>query len=157
METLERFYERRKWGDALMIAAGITISALSSWTYALAMGCSVPVYWLVRARPWQNWIADPRFWLGTGLSLLVTLGAVGPFLPPYLELAQAGLARVPLEEADFWSSSLLDYLLPNWRHPLWEASVRRVFQATGKSLPCEFVLSFGYVGGIDVYAIRADE
>jgi hypothetical protein len=144
---MERFYERRKWGDSLMIAAGITISALSSWYYALALGCLVPVYWLVRARPWRNWIADPRFWLGTGLSLLVTLGAVGPFLPPYLELAQAGQARVPLEEADFWSASLLDYSLPNWRHPLWEASVRRLFQSNGQSLPYEFLLSFGYVGG----------
>ena len=144
---MERFWEQRRWGDSLMIAVGITISALSSWYYALALGCLVPIYWLVRARPWRNWITDQRFWLGTGLSLLITLGALGPFLPPYLGIARAGLARVPLEEADFWSASLADYVLPNWRHPLWGASVRRVFQSSGEPLPYEFLLSFGYVGG----------
>lgn len=143
---MERFWRRRRWGDGLLIATGLLVSALSSWYYAMALALLVPPYWLVRARPWRVWLTRRWFWSGVGLASLVTICAVGPFALPYVDVARSGLARVPLEEADFWSASLADYLLPNWRHPLWGAAVRRALLGNDDLLPYEFLLSLGYVG-----------
>lgn len=144
---MERFWKRRCWSDGLLIAAGVSVSALSSWYYALALALLAPIYWLVRARPWRAWLAGRWFRYGVGLAGLVTACAVVPFALLYADVARVGLARVPLKEADFWSASLADYLLPNWRHPLWGSAVRRALTGRDVLLPYEFLLGFGYIGG----------
>jgi len=143
---VERFWRRHWWRDGLLIAIGLSVSALSSWYYALALALLVPVYWLARARPWRVWLTGRWFWSGVGLASLVTVCVVAPFAFLYVDIAQSGLARVSLEEADFWSASLADYLLPNWRHPLWGTAVRRALLGSDGLLPYEFLLSLGYIG-----------
>jgi hypothetical protein len=145
---LERLWRRRCWSDGLLIAVGTSVSALSSWYYALALALLVPVYWLVRARPWRTWLVGRWFWSGVGAATLITLCAVAPFALLYAGVVRAGQATVPLQEADFWSASLADYLLPNWRHPLWGAAVRRILLGREALPPYEFLLGFGYSGGI---------
>lgn len=141
---MERFWERRRWSEGLWVAAGISLSALSSWYYALALALLAPLYWLARARPWRTWIAGRWFWVGVGAAILVTACAATPFAALYRDVAATGAARVPLEEADFWSASLLDYLLPNWRHPLWGAALRRMLLGREGLPPYEFLVSLGY-------------
>jgi len=143
---MERFWEQRRRRDGLLIAVGISVSTLSSWYYGLALALLAPLYWLVRARPWRRWLTGRWFWSGAGLAIMFTACAVVPFALLYSDVVQMGLARVPLEEADFWSASLMDYLLPNWRHPLWGAALRRVLLGRDDLLPYEFLLSLGYSG-----------
>jgi hypothetical protein len=145
---MERFWRRHRLGDGLLIALGVIVSALSSWYYALALALLSPLYWLVRARPWRIWLGNWRFWRGIGLAGLVTACAVLPFVLLYKGVAGAGAAKIPLEEADFWSASLLDYILPNWRHPLWGNSVRQMVIGGDTLPPYEFLLGLGYSSGL---------
>jgi hypothetical protein len=145
---LERFWQRRRLSDGLLISAGLAMSALSSWYYAMALALLAPLYWLVRARPWRTWLSGWWFWRGVGLAGLLVACAVIPFALLYVDVAKVGMARVSLEETDFWSASLLDYILPNWRHPLWGAAIRRVLMGGDTLPPYEFMLGFGYSGGL---------
>lgn len=145
---MERFWRRQRWSDGLLIAAGISVSGLSSWYYALALGLLAPLYWLVRARPWRTWLSGRWFWLGIGATILITCSVLMPFALLYTDIVRAGQATVPLREADFWSASLVDYLLPHWRHPLWGAAMRRILWGREGLPPYEFLLGLGYSGGV---------
>jgi hypothetical protein len=145
---LERFWTQRRWRGGLLIGLGVSLSALSSWYYGLALAILVPVYWLARARPWRDWLAGRWFWVGVGVAGVIVVTSVAPFLLPYAQVAASGRMRIPLQEADFWSASLIDYALPNWRHPLWGVQVRRALTGQEGLLPYEFLLSPGYVVGL---------
>jgi hypothetical protein len=141
---IERFWHRHCGRDAGLVAIGVAVSTLSSWYYAFMLAVLAPLYWIVRARPWREWFMRRWFWTGMALSLLVVICAVTPFALWYAPVFQMGEAKIPLAEADFWSASVADYLMPNWRHPLWGAAVRRALTGQAGLLPYEFLLMPGY-------------
>jgi len=69
-----------------------------------------------------------------------------PFLLPYLQIDAEGAATIPLDEAQFWAASPLDYVLPNARQPLWGAAVQRIGWPFPGDMPYEFMtVSIGWV------------
>jgi hypothetical protein len=145
---LERFLKQKRGHSIFLIVAGFLISAWSSWYYAMILAILSPLYWLIRARPWHIWVSRSWFWVGTALVILISGCLVAPFLYPYVEILQSNQAKISLAEADFWSASILDYLLPNWRHPLWGPIERKALLGEDLLLPYEFLLNFGYASAL---------
>ncbi len=156
---LERFIQKtsgqtdkqgRPWLDAGLAGVFFAASALSSWYYALAWGVLAPEYLYTRTRKaWSksNWQA----WVRGGLAFAAASGAlIVPFLLPYLEVQQAGAAKIPLEQTAFWSANLTDFFTPNPRHFLWGDWVQNHLTPFA-DLPYEFLLSWGL--GLSILAL----
>jgi hypothetical protein len=140
---LDRFVERRRPLDAAGAGLAFAASALSSWYYGMALALLLPVYLYLRARRRER-SAQRAPWLTGGLVFLaVATALVLPFTLPYLRVQRAGQARVPLEQAAFWSASLTDYMTPNPRHFLWGGWVRDNLMPFPDELPYEFLVGWG--------------
>ncbi|MBI1881030.1 MAG: hypothetical protein HYR94_22850, partial [Chloroflexi bacterium] len=120
---LERFLRTGKRRDAFAGGVAFGLNALASWYIALAGGLLALVWIAARARPWSNYFKQRRIW--TGLAIFTTTSAVFiiPFLPPVLAVSRDPDTQPPLENANFWSASPTDYLIPNPFHPLWGSFV----------------------------------
>jgi hypothetical protein len=71
-----------------------------------------------------------------------------PLAVPYLRLSRQVKLNIPLEEVDFWSASLTDYLVPPGLHPLWGEWVRGHLLGVAAEYPqigLEFVLGVGFI------------
>jgi len=82
------------------------------------------------------------------MAIIILLGLV-PLVLPYLELRQQVSLHIPLDDVDFWSASVSDYLLPPGLHPIWGKWVRERLLSVPMEYPqisLEFVLGIGWIG-----------
>ncbi len=106
----------RKARPGAMAGLFAALCALSSWYYAYMLAVMLPVYVLVRARPWRASLRDPGMWRALAAFAVVVVFLTGPIAARAIGL---GSATWSLGYADRWSASLDDFLLPNVYHPLW--------------------------------------
>ena len=152
---LERWIQRPRWRWILLAATGFAMAAWASFYYALGLLILGPLYLLVRL--WRSSIDRARWIQASALVLLVGLVLV-PAAIPYLQLGQELNLEIPLEEVDFWSASITDYLLPAGLHPIWGAWVRaNMLSVPGDfdQIALEFTLGLGFVALLfAVYGLR---
>jgi len=142
---LQRWMAARnlRWG--LLAALGFWLAAWASTYYAFGLGLLGSLFLIIQLRRAQ---ADRR----TG-QLLAILGIVGALAVasvgwPYWQLSREIRLIIPLEEVDFWSASLTDYLLPPGLHPIWGSFVRERLLSIPPEYPqiaLEFVLGPGWL------------
>ena len=143
----ENFAEKQKPRDALLMGIGFAISTLSSWYYGMILTIMGVIYLLVRVSSRRAFLKMRTTWIGLGVFTATVVLLVGPFTWPYLSVAQSGAARIPLEMADFWSASLLDFFLPNVRHPLWGEALQTFLPTAADGPLYEFILGLGLTTG----------
>ncbi len=152
---LERFIrrwsdeqEKRELMDAAAMGLAFSAAVLSSWYYGVVLGLLAPIYLAARIRSGWRTVSWRRAFRA-GLVFVATAGIlILPFLLPYMEIQQAGAARVPLEQAAFWSANLSDFVLPNPRHVIWGDWVQRNLTPFPEGLPYEFLVGWGLLPSI---------
>ena len=116
--ALERFIASHHMRWAIAIGVGLTLIALSSWYYAYSALLLLPLYILMRARPWREHWSQARWWRGLLVIGLIILVLVVPFALPYYQLFTQGQLARDLDEAASWSLNPYDFFIPNLSHPL---------------------------------------
>jgi hypothetical protein len=157
---LERFVRTRKPKYALGGGIAFGLNALASWYYAVAAGVLTLAWGIVRLFSHRDVvrgkeIRSASLWEWQGLVLFVVAAGIliVPFVIPYLAVANDPDTAIPLENTNFYSASLSDYLIPTPFHPLWGDLVR------GHLLPHlekgEFIIGWGFVAWLfGLYALR---
>lgn len=140
--SLERVLRDRRWAWGLGVGLFFALTALSSWYYAFMAGLLLPIYALVRARPWREHLRQRHVWAALGAAVLVAALCIGPAIWPTLELSGQETMSYSLQWVDRWSASVADYLLPNVMQPLWGGATTRFYQ--GQRYFYERVLYLGY-------------
>jgi hypothetical protein len=143
--SVERFLGQQRPRYAFLAGLGNAISALSSWYYGMILAISGIVYLLARIPEWRSHSKMRATWAGVGIFAVTVVVLVGPFTVPYMSVIQSDAAYIPLEMADFWSASLLDFLVPNMRHPLWGDGLQAFLPTLPDGPIYEFILSWGVI------------
>jgi hypothetical protein len=151
----ERWVRTRRWRWVFLAAVGFAMAAWATFYYAFGLLILGPIYLFVRLRSTS---LDRERWLQAGvLGLLVAL-ALLPVSIPYWQLGQELTLKIPLDEVDFWSASLTDYLLPAGLHPIWGNWLRTNLLSVPREfdqIALEFVLGLGFVAILfTIYGIR---
>ena len=138
--------QRLRW--AVVAAFGYALSAWASLYYAFALGLLGALYVLWRLRQTRSLWLTPH--LRNGILVLGSLLLLFllPVIAPQLALGRSVPLAIPLEDVDFWSASLTDYMLPPGLHPWWGAWVRDNLLGVPSEYPqlgLEFVLGVGFV------------
>lgn len=144
----DRWLERREVRIAAIFGLAVGLAGLSSWYYLFMLGLLIPVYALafVGWRGLRPLLMSKRSWWGILAGTAVLALLVVPFLLPYMAVAREGSAVIPVEDAGFWSASIVDYLLPNPRHPIWGEAVQSLAWPIPEiDMPPEFMLSVGWI------------
>jgi len=115
---LDKALDERRSRPAVMAGFFAALSALSSWYYAYMLVIILPIYVLVRARPWRFTLTDRRLWKAAAAFVTVVATLTVPVAIPAAGLGSSSLSW-SLGYADRWSASLDDFFLPNIYHPLW--------------------------------------
>jgi hypothetical protein len=125
--AFERYRDdpRPRWGAVLGVAAALV--ALSDWYYAYSASILLPVYALLRARPWSEFWGRLEWWRGLGLAACISSLLVLPFALPYARLRAEGQLDRGIGELEFWSLNFYDFFLPNRLNPWWGDWVVRWF------------------------------
>ncbi len=124
--AFDRFLDRKSAARAAVFGVCAAMVALSSWYYAYAAGLMLPLYALVRSRPWrEHWTG--AWWRGLAIAAMTAAVLVLPFLMPYLQLRSRGGLTRGIVEMEFWSINFYDFMLPNLLNPLWRGFVERWF------------------------------
>jgi hypothetical protein len=140
--SFERFLARKTSARAAVLGVCVAMVALSSWYYAYAVGLMLPVYALVRSRPWrEHWNAE--WWRGLAVAAASAALLVLPFLIPYLGLRSRGGLTRGIAEMESWSINFYDFFLPNRFNPAWAEFVLRWFPQEGTQW-VERGVSLGY-------------
>ncbi|TAK11416.1 MAG: hypothetical protein EPO35_12340 [Acidobacteria bacterium] len=128
--TMHRFVERPALGRAVVLGLAVGVQALACGYYGVfgGLGVVAGVVWFAATNGhWRR----PRYWLLAAAAAAVSLMVIGPLLPSYLALRDAGLDRT-LQEAQqysvrwrsYFASGFLVYrwilpLLGSWREVLF--------------------------------------
>jgi hypothetical protein len=142
--SLEQLLSSKRVRSAILAGVFFALSALSSWYYAPMFGLCAALYVLARARPWRQRLLDRRLTL-----LLVVAVAIASVLmaPSALLTAQQwsrGEMQFSLPEADRYSASMDDWVIPNPLHSWWGDVVADHF-VKRQDVP-EFLVSLSWVG-----------
>jgi hypothetical protein len=135
-----------RWG--IVASAGFLLAAWASAYYGLGLALLGPLFLLVQLRGQPGLARDRSAW--RLLAALLVAGAIGllPLALPHWQLGRTNRLAIPLEEVDFWSASVTDYLLPPGLHPLWGSFVRQRLLSIPAEYPqiaLEFVLGLGWL------------
>ncbi|NUM44923.1 MAG: hypothetical protein HUU38_09470 [Anaerolineales bacterium] len=148
------FYGLENWAQTFTIrwaaitALGFIVAAWASPYYAAGLALLAPVYVLARIRISLAFFRSKQTWTSLGLMLALVIIFVVPVAWPYLQLGKQIDLEIPLDEVDFWSASLTDYLVPTGVHPLWGTFVRERLLSVPvefEQISLEFVLGVGYL------------
>jgi hypothetical protein len=145
---LDYWLEKRELWAAVVLAAAVALAGLSSWYYLFMLGLLLPVYGLAFTgrRGLRQFLTSRQTWVGMLVGSTVLAALIVPFLIPYIEVARDGEAVIPIDDVAFWSASIVDYLLPNPRHPIWGEAVQSLsWPFPGIDMPQEFMLSVGWL------------
>lgn len=143
---LDRWLEKQRVRDAVLVGISTALAALSSWYYALMLVLLLPVYVIAQGCSRPKFLTNQRTWRQIALIGGLIVGICLPFALPYVELAQAGETAVSVNDVTFWSASPVDYLMPNPRHPLWGDFIQGImWPLPGQEMPAEFVVSIGWI------------
>ncbi|MCB0153998.1 MAG: hypothetical protein KDF65_04310 [Anaerolineae bacterium] len=141
--VLERLVRTRRPVYGLAAGLAFALNALASWYYAVAGGLFMVVWGLVRLWPYGPALRDRRLWLALGLFAGAAGPLIWPFAWPYLTVLREAEISIPMENSNFYSASLTDYLLPSpfqfWWGGWVSANLLRQREAG------EFILSWGLV------------
>jgi hypothetical protein len=116
---LERLFRERRLRHSIAGAMLCSLAALSAWYYALYSVVLVPLYLVVRFRPWRRYLLDPLVAKVAGLFSALVLVAVLPFALPYLQLRAAQPYVQPFQQHLDLSASVSNLLGPSLLHPVW--------------------------------------
>jgi hypothetical protein len=127
---LERTITRRTVRNGVLLGLMYSLSALETWTYAWLLAIVGPLYILGRIdwrRDWRSIFALIR----PGLAAAVVVAVlVGPWVGAYAQATTSGaMVARPLQEAQAFSASAVDYLIPGVEHPIWGPLVQRTWRA----------------------------
>ncbi len=137
---------QHRW--AVLAATGFVVAAWGSLYYALGLALVGPVYILLRRRPVRGILSDRRARVSLGIAAGICFIALLPLGLAYLKVSRQVSFRIPLEDVDFWSASLTDYLIPAGLNPIWGEWVRLHLLTVPPEYPqigLEFVLGVGFV------------
>lgn len=124
--AVDRFVERKSLARGAAIGVAFGLVALSSWYYAYAIGLMLPLYAIVRSRPWrEHWTL--LWWRGLLVGCAAAAVMILPFLVPYLRLRAAGGLTRSFDQMELWSLNFYDFFLPNRLNSLWADFVLRSF------------------------------
>lgn len=156
---MERALRERRWSWGIGAGLFYALTALSSWYYAFMAGLLLPIYVLVRVRPWRFHRRGGYLWgalLGAGLTAGVM---VVPAILPTLRLSGQEGMSYSLQWVDRWSASVADYLLPNPVNALWGGATTRFY--AGQRYFYERILALGYaplaLAGVAIWRARRGE
>lgn len=149
---LERFLKTRNPIYGLVAGLSFGLNALASWYYAVAGALFVGLWSLFRMRPLTQDLNQKQSWHALGLFIIVTILLVGPFVWPYLMLVGNPDTTIPIENSNFYSASLVEYLIPSPFQFLWG---QWVFQnLLNRPAPGEFVMGWGFTAWLfGLYAV----
>ena len=137
---------RLRW--AALAGLGFVMAAWGSLYYALGLALLGPVYIVLRTPSHRRLWTDKRVRSSLVLVAGISVAALFPLSLAYLNLSQRVSLRIPLEDVDFWSASLTDYLILPGLHPLWGEWVRAHLLTVPAEYPqigLEFVLGVGLI------------
>jgi hypothetical protein len=80
---------------------------------------------------------------------VVALLTLVPLSIPYIRLNREVDLLISLDEVDFWSASVTDYVIPSGLHPFWGDWVRNNLLSVSEEYPqiaLEFILSASWIG-----------
>lgn len=134
---------RLRW--AALAALGFLLAMWASIYYGFGLALLGALYLLLQLRRAGS---NRRVWQLIGMLAITATAIIASVGWPYWQLSREIRLVVPLEEVDFWSASLTDYLLPTGLHPIWGRFVRERLLSIPPDYPqiaLEFVLSPGWL------------
>ena len=146
---LELWFSERRLRWIVVAGLGFALSTWASIYYAAGLLLLGPIYALVRMRPLNQSLRDRQTWIAIAVLGVVIFLALGPLVLPYIRLGRQVDLLIPLDEVDFWSASVSDYVIPSGLHPLWGEWVRGNLLSVSDEYPqiaLEFILSAGWIG-----------
>ncbi len=150
---LERFGRTRKPVYGLAAGLAFGLNALASWYYAVA-GALFGLLWvLFRFRPLKSYVSQKQTWQALGLFSAAAGALILPFARPYLAILGNPDVAIPMENCNFFSASLVEYILPSPFHFLWGQWVQQ--HLFNRPAPGEFIIGWGFVTWLfGLYGLR---
>ncbi len=142
--SLEQILRGKPRCWAVLAGVFFALSALSSWYYAPMIAVSAGLYLLARARPWKRRLLDRRVVTMLGLAAVTAGVLMAPSAAVTAQQWSKGEMQFSLPEADRYSASLDDWLVPNPMHPWWGRGAAAGFAAR-EDVP-EFLIGLSWVG-----------
>lgn len=145
---LERWIASRKVVWIAVAALGYLMAAWAYVYYAFGLLVLGPLYLIVRLVTVRQRLGERRTLAHLAFLLLLILLVTVPLAMPYLNLRESATLAIPLQDTDYWSASLTDYLVPPGLHPLWGSWVTQNTLGVPAGYPqiaLEFVLAGGYI------------
>jgi hypothetical protein len=146
---LELWFSERRLRWIVVAGLGYALSAWASIYYAVGLLLLGPIYAVVRVRPLKQSLRDRQNWIAIAILAVVVFLALGPLLLPYIRLSRQLNLLISLDEVDYWSASVSDYVIPSGLHPLWGEWVRGNLLSVSDEYPqiaLEFILSASWIG-----------
>jgi hypothetical protein len=144
---LERFARSRKPVNGLLAGLFFGLNGLASWYYAVAGTLFVGVWGLVRLRPLQDYLREKQSWWAALFFGATALLLILPFAWPYLDVLGNPDTAIPMENSNYYSASLSDYLLPSPFQFLWGSWVYENLLAQEPD-PGEFIIGWGFMASL---------
>jgi hypothetical protein len=125
--AFERFRESSSMRWAVGLGFMLGLVGLSSWYYAYSVALLMPVYIVLRARPWRAYWRRSEWWGGLLVAALVAAVLVLPFFLPYARLMGRGEMTRQIGEMESWSINFYDFFIPNLLNPIVRPHADRWF------------------------------
>ena len=142
--AFEKFRERPRLGRGVLLGLAAGLVVLSDWYYGYSAALLLPLYGLIRTRPWRAFWRQAAVWKGLAAAGAAGLAVVIPFVIPYARLMAGGGLSRSIEEMESWSMNFYAFLAPNLVHPLWGAVLAPLFPRQA-SLWVEHWVTLGYI------------
>jgi hypothetical protein len=145
---LESWILTRKFAWITVTALGYAVAAWASIYYAFGLLILGPCYIIVRLAMIHRELNYRKTVTHLIILALLVIGATVPLALPYLSLRESSNLEIPLEDTDYWSASISDYLVPTGLSPIWgNWVIQNVLGVPGDypQIALEFVLTSGYV------------
>ncbi len=142
--AFEKFREKPRLGRGLLLGLAAGLLVLSDWYYGYSAALLLPIYVLIRTRPWRGFWKQAAVWKGLAAAGTLGLAVVIPFAVPYARLMAGGGLSRSIEEMESWSMNFYAFLAPNLVQPLWRHVFAPLFPQQA-SLWVEHGVTLGYI------------